>query len=67
VKEVIAICEKITDKKARKVIKGRRAGDPPILVASAEKIRAELGFSPLYERLEEIIETAWNWEKGRRY
>ena len=41
----------------------RRPGDPAILVASAEKARRELGWKPRYSRLEEILETAWNWHR----
>jgi UDP-glucose 4-epimerase len=40
-----------------------RHGDPPVLVASSEKIRKRLGWIPRYEKLEEIIETAWRWHR----
>jgi len=42
----------------------RRAGDPARLVASSEKIRRELGWSPKHDRLEDIIGSAWAWHKG---
>jgi len=42
----------------------RRPGDPPVLVASAEKIRRELGWAPKYTDLRAIVETAWNWHKN---
>lgn len=42
----------------------RRAGDPSALVASSEKIMTELGWSPRYNTLPQIIETAWNWHKA---
>jgi len=35
-----------------------------VLVASAEKIKAELGWNPKYSAVEEIIETAWLWHKN---
>ena len=41
----------------------RRDGDPPVLRASAEKIRAELGWNPKYTNLKAIVETAWRWHK----
>ncbi len=41
----------------------RRPGDPPVLIASSEKIRRRLGWIPQYEQLEEIIETAWRWHR----
>ena len=41
----------------------RRAGDPPILVASNAKIRAELGWRPRHDDLDVIVQTAWAWEQ----
>jgi UDP-glucose 4-epimerase len=41
----------------------RRPGDPPSLVASAEKARRELGWQPQCPALEEIIESAWRWHR----
>ncbi len=41
----------------------RREGDPPELVAKAEKIKRVLGWKPVYDDLEFIIKTAWEWEK----
>ena len=42
--------------------KGRRPGDPAVLVASAQRIREELGWEPAYS-LDAIIDTAWHWHK----
>lgn len=48
------------------VIEGRRAGDPPRLIASADRIREDLGFTSL-KGLEEIAESAWTaWQAGPR-
>lgn len=44
----------------------RREGDPPVLVAKAEKIKNTLGWKPEYDDLEYIIRTAWEWEKVYR-
>ena len=41
----------------------RRAGDPPALVAVAERVRNELGWTPKYDDLETIVKTALAWEK----
>jgi len=41
----------------------RRAGDPPILVASSERARRRLGWEPEYRSLEEIVATAWRWHR----
>lgn len=41
----------------------RRAGDPPQLIADASRIRATLGWQPLYDNLEQIVTTSLNWER----
>ena len=61
VKEVISMCEKITGKKIPAIEKPRRAGDPPRLVAAANKAITELGWKPQYPKLEDIVKTAWAW------
>jgi len=67
VKDVIATCERVTGKQIPTEFGPRRAGDPPRLVASAGKARAELGWKPEYSDLEPIIATAWEWEKKRTF
>ena len=61
VKQVIEMCEKITGKKIPAIEKPRRAGDPPRLVAAANKAITELGWKPQYPKLEDIVKTAWAW------
>jgi UDP-glucose 4-epimerase len=46
------------------VAKPRREGDPPRLIASSEKIRAELGWKPQYQDVRTIIESAWSWHQA---
>jgi UDP-glucose 4-epimerase len=41
----------------------RRPGDPAVLVASSEKIRRELGWQPRYPELEQIVASAWEWQR----
>ena len=41
----------------------RRAGDPPHLVAQAERIRTQLGWTPRYDDLEQIVRHALAWEQ----
>jgi len=41
----------------------RRPGDPPVLVASAERAARELGWQPRLGRIEEIVGTAWKWRR----
>ena len=47
----------------------RRAGDIPVMVAAAHRIRQTLGWTPAHDDLETIVEHALSWEKtllGRR-
>ena len=39
----------------------RRTGDPPALVANAQRAHEVLGWQPRYRSLAEIIESAWRW------
>jgi UDP-glucose 4-epimerase len=64
VKQVIEAARKITGHKIPAEEKPRRAGDPPRLVGSSEKIRKELGWKPKFPRIEEIVESAWRWHKA---
>ncbi|HYE32636.1 MAG TPA: UDP-glucose 4-epimerase GalE [Methylomirabilota bacterium] len=61
VRQVIETCEKISGKKIPYVEKPRRAGDPPRLVAGADKATNELGWQRRFPKLEEIVTTAWRW------
>jgi UDP-glucose-4-epimerase GalE len=63
VREVIGTAESVTGKKVPYKEGPRRAGDPPELVASADKIQRELRWRPRYADLRPIIETAWNWHR----
>jgi UDP-glucose 4-epimerase len=42
----------------------RRAGDPPILVASSDRARAELGWRPRHHGIEGMIGSAWAWRRA---
>lgn len=61
VREVIRIAEEVTGRQVPVRESPRRPGDPPSLVASAERIRTELGWRPKYTELRPIIQTAWCW------
>lgn len=41
----------------------RRAGDPPLLISAADKIKKILGWQPRYDDLETIVKTSLQWEK----
>lgn len=63
VREVVQTCERITGRKIPVVEKPRRPGDPPRLVASAEKAKRELGWKPKFPKLDDIVATAWAWHR----
>ena len=64
VRQVINVCEKVTGKTIPTVEKPRRAGDPPKLVAGAQKAIRELGWKPEYPHLEQIVASAWRWHQA---
>jgi UDP-glucose 4-epimerase len=63
--EVIESARRITGHPIPVEIHPRRAGDPAVLVASSEKAIRELGWKPLYTKLDDIVRTAWVWHQKR--
>jgi len=61
--DVIETARKVTGHPIPIKKEGRRPGDPPVLVGSAEKIKTELGWKPAYPDLRSIVESAWNWHR----
>lgn len=59
--ELADAVSRVAGKDVPRVIADRRPGDPPILVASAEKAKAILGWEPQYSDLNTILTTAWAW------
>ncbi len=63
VHQVIDTARQVTGHPIPTVDGPRRPGDPPVLVASSERIRRELGWKPRYPALRDIIQTAWDWHR----
>jgi UDP-glucose 4-epimerase len=63
VREVIRACEEVSGRAIAVKEGPRRAGDPPALVATGDKLRTELGWRPRYPTLRHIVETAWAWHR----
>jgi UDP-glucose 4-epimerase len=61
VREVVEAACRVTGKSIDAVEAPRRAGDPPTLVASSEKIQVDLGWKPEKPELETMISDAWAW------
>ena len=64
VMEVIQTARDVTGCTIEEEIAARRDGDPPRLVASSEKARTVLGWTPAYPELRTIIEHAWEWHQA---
>ncbi|UWG98175.1 UDP-glucose 4-epimerase GalE [Dehalobacter sp. DCM] len=62
--EVVKKARAITGHAIPASIVARRPGDPAVLVASSEKARTLLGWTPHYHELDEIIASAWKWHKA---
>jgi UDP-glucose 4-epimerase len=64
--EVIESVKRVTGRPVAVEECPRRPGDPAVLVAGSEKIKAELGWRPRFTELDEIVASAWEWHQ-RRY
>ncbi len=63
VRQVIEACETVSGRKIKTLEQPRRPGDPPRLVAAADKAMRELGWRPRYPKIEDIVTTAWRWHR----
>ncbi len=63
VREVIETCRRVTGHPIPAEVGDRRPGDPPVLIASSDRIRGELGWTPQYPDLETIVAHAWRWHR----
>ncbi len=63
VREVLAAVEKSNEAPLNISEQPRRAGDPPELVAVAERVREVLGWEPRYDDLDTIVRTSLAWER----
>jgi UDP-glucose 4-epimerase len=59
--EVVRTCVEVSGREVAIQVGPRRPGDPAILVASAEKAKAELGWEPQRGSLTAIVSDAWHW------
>jgi UDP-glucose 4-epimerase len=59
VREVIDTAGAVTGTRIRTLPAPRRPGDPAVLVSDSSRARRELGWRPRYERLADIVATAW--------
>jgi UDP-glucose 4-epimerase len=62
--EVINTVKKVSGVDFEVRVSGRRAGDPATIVASNARVKGELGWTPKFDNLEEIVKQAIAWERG---
>ncbi len=63
VREVIDAVNRANGSPIKVVEEARRAGDPPALVARADRAREVLGWTPRYDDLDFIVKTSLDWER----
>lgn len=61
--EVLEAAERVAGRKIPRKLSPRRPGDPAVLVASKEKLKATLGWEAKHSSLEEVISSAWQWKQ----
>jgi len=64
VRDVINTVRLVSGRDFKVIEDARRPGDPPILTADASKAQRELGWTPRFPDLEEIVRTAWMWHSS---
>jgi UDP-glucose 4-epimerase len=64
VRQVVETARRITGHPIPTTDQPRRAGDPPELVAAAQRAAAVLGWRPRRSGLEEIVASAWQWHRA---
>ncbi len=63
VRDVLAAVERANSESLTITEEPRRAGDPPELIAVADRIRGVLGWTPKFDDLDTIVRTSLDWER----
>ena len=63
IREVLAAAETVVGHPIPHAVGPRRPGDPPILVASAERAAEVLGWRPTRPDLASMVASAWEWRQ----
>ena len=61
--DVLRAAERVVGRPIPYTVGPRRAGDPPVLVASSARAAEVLGWRPRRSNLEEMIGSAWAWRR----
>ncbi|WKK61685.1 UDP-glucose 4-epimerase GalE [Corynebacterium sp. P3-F1] len=65
VKEVVEACRRVTGHEIPAEVAPRRAGDPATLIASSQRAKDELGWTPTRTDLDQIVRDAWEYTQSR--
>jgi UDP-glucose 4-epimerase len=63
-RQVVTACEAVVGRPIRVKVGPRRAGDPPVLVASSARAGEVLGWHAAHADLETIVASAWAWRRA---
>jgi len=63
VREVLSMVNRVNGQPIQTVEQPRRAGDPPTLVAKAQRVREVLGWTPQFNDLSVIVQSQLAWER----
>jgi UDP-glucose 4-epimerase len=63
VRQVLASVQRVAGQALEIREQPRRAGDPPVLIARGDRIRAQLGWQPQLDDLDAIVDSALRWER----
>jgi UDP-glucose 4-epimerase len=61
--EVLDAVDRLTNRPIKRVMEGRRAGDPPELVADNQRLLKTLEWRPAYAEIDRIVGDALAWER----
>jgi UDP-glucose 4-epimerase len=62
--EVLDAVDRLTNMPVKRVMEGRRAGDPPALVSANKRILDTLDWTPKYQEIDKIVGDALAWERA---
>lgn len=64
VQQVLHSARRTTGHVIPAVEKARRPGDPSRLVSASQRVIRELGWNPRFPKIDQIVESAWDWHKA---
>ncbi|HEY3636631.1 MAG TPA: GDP-mannose 4,6-dehydratase [Rhizomicrobium sp.] len=65
VREILDSVARVTGREVPSRTAPRRPGDPPRLVADPSAAMRQLGFSPKWTGIDDVISSAWDWHRRR--